>query len=62
MLRRGADINARNYSGNTALHYLYEYDHVVLAEYLLRKGADDSILNSQGLTPYEGAHREHLDL
>lgn len=62
LLRRGADINARNNGGNTSLHYLYEYDHVALAEYLLRKGADDSILNSEGLTPYEGAHREHLDL
>jgi hypothetical protein len=36
------------------LHYLYEYDHVTLANYLLEKGADDTLLNAHGFTCFEG--------
>ena len=54
LLRRGANIDAQNHTGNTALHYLYEYEHTELADYLLSKGADDSLLNSHGFTCYEG--------
>ena len=52
-LRRGAYINAQNHVGNTILHYLHEYEHIELANYLIRKGADDSYLNADGLTCYE---------
>ena len=61
LLRRGAHINAQNHTGNTGLHYLYEYNHVDLAEYLLQKGADDSFLNADGLTCYEGVSRDNLE-
>ena len=53
LLRRGAYINAQNHSGNTVLHYLHKYAHLDLADYTRRKGADDSYLNSDGLTCYE---------
>ena len=33
------------------------YNHYELADYLLSKGADDSLLNAEGLTCYEGLHR-----
>ena len=56
----GASINAQNHTGNTGLHYLYEYDHRVLAEYLIEKGADDKILNVDGLTCYEGLNHESI--
>lgn len=54
LLRRGANINAQNNSGCTCLHFLYEYRHNELAEYLQRKGADTSVLSVAGLTVFEG--------
>ena len=54
LLRRGANIHVQNQQGNSVLHYCYEYNHVQLAEYLQGKGADDSLLNKNGQTCYEG--------
>ena len=59
-LRRGAYINAQNHAGNTVLHYLHEYAHFDLADYMRRKGADDSYLNAEGLTCYEGVNKDNL--
>lgn len=53
-LRKGLNINAQNSAGQTALHYCFAYGHRALASYLIDKGADDSIKNAEGLTPYEG--------
>eukprot|EP01039_Chlorochromonas_danica_P009908 gene9908-10956_t len=61
LLRRGANINMQNHSGNTALHYCYAYSHHALGDYLKAKGADDSILNVDGLTCYEGLNREEMN-
>ena len=61
-LRRGSDINAVNNRGNTPLHYCYEYGHVSIGEYLISKGANTSITNNEGLTPFEGLRRERLDV
>lgn len=54
LLRRGSYINAQNHAGNTALHYLHEYNHTNLAEWLMRKGADDTVRNKYGMPCYEG--------
>eukprot|EP01035_Chromulina_nebulosa_P018540 gene18540-24260_t len=61
LLRHGANINSQNLSGNTALHYCFSYNHIELAEYLKSKGADDSILNADGLTCYESLRQNKLD-
>jgi hypothetical protein len=61
LLRRGAKINMQNLVGNTVLHYCYAYSHYNLADYLKSKGADDSILNGEGLTCYEGLDRDVLE-
>jgi hypothetical protein len=61
LLRRGAKINMQNLVGNTVLHYCYAYSHYHLADYLKAKGADDSILNGEGLTCYEGLDRDVLE-
>jgi hypothetical protein len=37
LLRRGANINIQNLSGNTALHYCYAYTNLELADYLKTK-------------------------
>lgn len=47
-------VNWQNLNGNTALHYLVEYKHAELAEYVKGKGADDTVANGAGLTCYEG--------
>jgi ankyrin repeat protein len=40
--------------GCTVLHYCFEYKHTELGKYLRDKGADDSLLNAEGFTCYEG--------
>jgi hypothetical protein len=53
-LRRAAPINAQNLQGQTPLHFAFGYGYTELGEYLIRKGADDSLRNNDGLTCYEG--------
>mmetsp|Transcript_14029 Transcript_14029/g.20968 ORF Transcript_14029/g.20968 Transcript_14029/m.20968 type:complete len:526 (-) Transcript_14029:127-1704(-) len=55
LIIRGANINHQNASGNTALHFALAFDaEGALGEYLIEHGADDSIENIDGLTPYDG--------
>jgi hypothetical protein len=52
-----------NLNGETVLHFAYAYGFDELGDYLKTKGADDSILNIDGLTCYEGLHQDDvLDL
>lgn len=55
LLLRGANINHQNAAGNTALHYAIAMEpEGILAEYLIEHGADDTMENVEGLTPYDG--------
>uniref|UniRef100_A0A7S3MBB9 SAM domain-containing protein n=1 Tax=Spumella elongata TaxID=89044 RepID=A0A7S3MBB9_9STRA len=55
LLVRGAAINHQNAQGNTALHYAFAFDtEGTLGEYLIERGADDTIDNIEGLTAYDG--------
>jgi len=55
LLRRGSRINDANSNGNTALHFALAYDTTgQLGEFLIENGADDTIENNLGLTPYDG--------
>lgn len=61
-LRRGADINAQNHMGNTCLHYLMAYNQSpILAQYMIQRGADDSLLNVDGMTCYEGLNKKNSE-
>lgn len=51
----------QNLRGNTALHYAFAYKFQELGDYLLAKGADDGIVNAEGLTCYEGLDQEAVD-
>ena len=55
LILRGASVNLQNHKGNTALHFAMEQDpEGILGEYLLDHGADDTIVNKYGNTPYQG--------
>ena len=53
LVKAGADLDWRNAQGNTALHYCFAFRHLDLAEYLIRKGADDTIMNKEGHMCYD---------
>jgi len=54
-LRRGADIDARNYRGNTPLHYCAQYGYWdSLGTYLIEKGADPHLRNNEGRACRDG--------
>jgi len=61
LLRRGANIKTQNNVGNSVLHHCHIYSHNDLAEYLLSKGADDSLINAQGCTCYEGLTQDEVE-
>ena len=55
VLRRGANINARNAKGNTPLHYCFHFGYGdTLGQYIISKGADESARNNQGKPPWDG--------
>lgn len=58
--RAGADLNKQNLNGETVLHFAYAYGFDDLGDYLKSKGADDTIVNIDGLTPYEGLHQDDV--
>jgi len=61
-LRRGANLNLQNLTGQTALHFAFGYGYNEVGDYLVSKGADDSIRNKDGLTCYEGLGARELAL
>ena len=55
LLLRGASVNHQNGQGNSALHFALAFDtEGLLGEYLIEHGADDTLENIEGLTPYDG--------
>jgi len=55
LIKRGANVNHQNSQGQTAMHYAMAYDpEGSLGEFLITSGADDSVENKLGLSPYDG--------
>jgi hypothetical protein len=55
LVARRANVNHRNAQSNTPLHFAMAYDaDGALGEFLIAHGADDTIENTFGLTPYDG--------
>lgn len=59
----GADIDATNNFGNSALHYCSEYGYTTLGNYLISKGAQPFIKNLYGFMAIQGVrsnkHRKY---
>lgn len=53
-VRAGVPLDARNSKGNTAMHFAMAYGYEDIAEYLVRKGADPTVTNEEGLRPDQG--------
>ena len=45
LLENGVDANAKNINGDTALHLAARAGNVMVAQVLLKKGADTTIMN-----------------
>jgi ankyrin repeat protein len=55
LLKQGADVNASQADGMTALHWAAYHDDVTLASQLLKSGADARAANRYGVTPLSAA-------
>lgn len=51
LVRRGADVNARDEDGATALAWATSHSNVAIAEILLSKGANPDLTNALGIGP-----------
>ena len=61
-LKRGANINMQTIDGNTCLHFAYGLGYTALGDYLVAKGADETLRNAGGLSCYEGLDSRELAL
>ncbi|KAE9048529.1 Myosin-8 [Phytophthora rubi] len=60
LIENGADPNAIDVNGDTALHYAVELERYDLVETLMKRGADSSIKNLKGLSAKEIAEEDDL--
>ena len=51
LINNHASVNIQDNFGNTALHYAFENEEFELAEYLIKNGADENLVNEDGQTP-----------
>ena len=52
----GADVNARDHEGNTAIHHAASRGDIEMIQYLVSKGADVKAVNREGQTTVDMAN------
>lgn len=57
LIKHGADVNARNFKGNTPLMFAASFDDIDYANKLIKNGADINIANLDGDTAFDFARR-----
>jgi len=55
LIDKGADVNAKNNDGNTALHETARFGYLEITRKLLDKGTDVNVKNNDGFTPLHSA-------
>lgn len=60
LIDAGADLNAKDKNGRTALHWAYWYDVKDAIDLLISSGCNTEIKDSKGLTPSEEGARGKL--
>lgn len=60
LIARGADVNARNYKGQTALHCVARAGFVEIVSLLLDHGAEVDLRDDKGHTPVMTALRSTI--
>lgn len=60
LISNSADINARNFEGNTPLHIAASFERREMEKFLISHGADVNLVNYDGLT-YDKLHTKKND-
>ena len=61
LIRAGADVNAENRNGDTALHMALRWGDQESAIFMIKKGADYNHANNAGVTPVQLAVEKGYD-
>ena len=60
LIEKGANIEAKDQDGLSALHWASEYGHLEIVKHLLEKGANPGAKDKEGLSPLQKSRNEEI--